>query len=76
VVASNFNAAAMNERQDLAALRRTVEEDLKQKGMVFNRPDPAPFRDALSKARYYNQWKESFGSEAWALLEKYSGPLA
>ena len=44
--------------------------------MVFNQPDPAPFRAALSQAGYYKQWKETFGDEAWALLEKYSGALA
>lgn len=76
VVASNFNAAAVHERQDLAELRKTVAEDLKQRGMVFNQTDPAPFREALSKVGYYKQWKETFGGEAWGLLEKYSGPLA
>lgn len=76
VLARNIDAAAMKERADLVELNRTVEEELKQKGMIFNRPDPAPFREALSKAGYYKQWKETFGGEAWALLEKYSGPLA
>ena len=75
VLAANLNEAALKERQDLLAVSRTVEEDLKQKGMIFNRPDPAPFREALSKAGYYKQWKKTFGNEAWALLEKYSGPL-
>jgi hypothetical protein len=37
--------------------------------------DPNEFRGALSKNGYYKRWKETFGPEAWALLEKFSGPL-
>ena len=76
VLARNINEAAMREREDLVKLNQTVADELKQRGMVFNSPDPAPFREALSKAGYYKQWKETFGPEAWALLEKVSGPLA
>ena len=76
MLARNINAAAMREREDLVGLNQSVADDLKQRGMVFNSPDPAPFREALSKAGYYKQWKDTFGPEAWALLEKVSGPLA
>jgi hypothetical protein len=44
--------------------------------MIFNKPDPAPFREALRKAGFYAQWKEKFGADAWTLLEKYVGQLA
>ena len=43
--------------------------------MIFNYPDKAPFRDALTKAGFYKEWKGKFGAEAWAKLEKYSGKL-
>ena len=43
--------------------------------MVFNKPDQAPFRDALSKAGFYAEWKGKFGEEAWSLLAKTSGGL-
>jgi TRAP-type transport system periplasmic protein len=76
VLARNINAAAMMEREDLVQLNHTVAGDLKARGMIFNEPDPTAFRAALSKAGYYKQWKETFGDEAWTLLEKYSGPLA
>jgi TRAP-type C4-dicarboxylate transport system substrate-binding protein len=65
----------MREREDLVELNRSVAEQLKQHGMIFNSPDPSAFRAALSSAGYYKQWKETFGEEAWTLLEKYSGPL-
>lgn len=76
IVARNIDAAALKEREDLAAMNATSEEKLKKAGMVFNRTDPAKFRAVLSAAGYYKEWKATFGDEAWALLEKYSGQLA
>ena len=75
IVARNINAAALKEREDLAGLNKAAEEKLKKAGMVFNRTDPAKFRAVLSGAGYYKEWKSTFGPEAWALLEKYSGKL-
>ncbi len=76
VLARNFNAAALKEREDIVKLNQSVEGDLKKHGLIFNRTDPAAFRAAVSKSGYYKQWRNTFGKEAWALLEKYSGPLA
>jgi len=76
ILSKNLDGAALKERDDLAKLAQTVEEKLKSHGMVFNRVDPAPFRAALSRSGYYKQWKETYGPEAWGLLEKYAGPLA
>ena len=75
VLARNFNAAALREREDLVKLNQSVEGELTKLGLLFNRTDPAAFRVAVSKSGYYKQWREKFGNEAWALLEKYSGPL-
>lgn len=76
ILARNFNAGAMREREDMVKLNTVSEEKLKKAGMVFNRTDPAQFRAALSKAGYYKEWKNTYGAEPWALLEKYTGPLA
>ena len=75
VLAGNFNAAAVKEREDLVKLSQNVEGELEKLGLTFNRTDPAAFRAAVSRSGYYKQWKEVFGKEAWSLLEKYSGPL-
>jgi TRAP-type transport system periplasmic protein len=75
VLANNMNGAVMKARADLVELNKTVADDLKKNGMVFNDTDPNEFRSTLSKNGYYKQWKEAFGPEAWTLLEKYSGPL-
>ena len=75
VLARNVNAAALKEREDLAKLNQGVEGELKKLGLVFNRTDPAAFRAVVSKAGYYKHWRETFGKDAWEMLEKYSGPL-
>jgi TRAP-type C4-dicarboxylate transport system substrate-binding protein len=75
IVARNFDAAALANRAEVAALNDSVADDLTAKGMAFNRPDLAPFRAALVKAGFYPEWKAKFGAEAWAVLEQYSGPL-
>ena len=43
--------------------------------MTFNAPDTKPFRDALAKSGFYPDMKKTAGDKAWALLEKYVGPL-
>ncbi len=75
IVAKNINAAAVREREDLAKLNTSSEEKLKKAGMIFNKTDSAKFRAVLAASGYYKEWKNTYGAEAWALLEKYAGPL-
>src|ERR1700758_756521 len=76
IVAKSVNAAGLKERDDVAKLNATLQQDLAAKGLVFNQPDPAPFRDKLRSAGFYTQWKAKYGDEAWAILEKSVGKLA
>jgi TRAP-type transport system periplasmic protein len=76
IVAKNINAAGLKERDDVAKLNATLQQDLAAKGLVFNRPDPVPFRDKLRAAGFYTEWKGKYGDEAWGLLEKSVGKLA
>jgi tripartite ATP-independent transporter DctP family solute receptor len=76
IVAKNINAAAMKEREDTAKLNATVREELAGKGLIFNQPVVAPFRDKLRQAGFYAEWKGKYGDQAWALLEKAVGSLA
>jgi TRAP-type transport system periplasmic protein len=75
ILNSGFDAAAVKERADLVAMDRSLQAELTAKGMIFNRPDPVQFRSALVKAGFYAQWQKTYGAEAWAQLEKYTGPL-
>jgi tripartite ATP-independent transporter DctP family solute receptor len=76
IVTKNFNQAALDERADVKKLNDGLEGELTKKGMVFNQPDPTLFREALKKAGFYAEWKQKFGPEAWAVLEKQVGTLS
>ena len=76
IVAKNWNEAAIAERADVAKLNASLKDELQAKGLVFNQPDPEPFRGTLRKAGFYAEWKEKYGAEAWGLLEKTVGRLA
>jgi len=70
-----LNEAGVAQRDDIAKLNASLQAELEGKGMVFSRPDPAPFREVLKKAGFYVQWREKFGEDAWVRLEKYVGKL-
>jgi len=76
IVAKHINTAGLKERDDVAKLNATLQQDLAGKGLAFNRPDPAPFRDKLRAAGFYTEWKGKYGDEAWSLLERSVGKLA
>jgi tripartite ATP-independent transporter DctP family solute receptor len=76
VVAKNINTAGLKEREDVAELNATLQKSLAAKGLVFNQPDPAPFRDKLRAAGFYSEWRSKYGDEAWGILEKSTGKLA
>src|ERR1700756_3053098 len=76
IVAKNINAAAVNERGDTAKLNGSLRGELEGKGLVFNQPNVAPFREKLRSAGFYSEWKGKYGDEAWALLEKSVGKLS
>lgn len=76
IVAKHINAAAVKEREDTEKLNATVKADLTSKGLIFNQPDVAPFREKLRSAGFYAEWKGKYGEQAWSLLEKSVGKLA
>ncbi|NPU12798.1 TRAP transporter substrate-binding protein [Bradyrhizobium sp. 83002] len=75
-VAKHINAAAVKEREDVAKLNAGLQADLAAKGLTFNQPNVAPFRDKLRTAGFYAEWKGKYGDEAWGLLEKAVGKLS
>jgi TRAP-type transport system periplasmic protein len=76
IVAKHINAAGLKERDDVAKLNASLQQDLAAKGLIFNQPNPAPFRDKLGSAGFYTEWQSKYGVEAWGLLEKSVGKLA
>ena len=41
--------------------------------MTVNPVDFGAFQSVVRKAGLFNQWREDYGTEAWALLEKAVG---
>jgi TRAP-type transport system periplasmic protein len=76
LVTRNVNAAGMKQRADVKKLNDTLQAELQQKGMVFNKVETELFQDALRKAGFYAEWRKKFGEDAWLLLEKYVGRLS
>ena len=76
IVEKNVNDAALKARADTEKLNATVREDLTAKGLLFNQPDVAPFREKLRSAGFYSEWKSKYGEQAWSLLEKAAGKLS
>ena len=75
VITHHLSDAAMKQRDDIRRLTNSLEAQLKAKGLTFNYPDSKSFRETLSKAGFYREWRGKFGDEAMAKLEKYSGKL-
>ena len=75
VITRHVTDAVLKQRDDIRRLNNGLEAQLKAKGLSFNYPDNKSFRDALSKAGFYREWRGKFGDEAMAKLEKYSGKL-
>jgi TRAP-type C4-dicarboxylate transport system substrate-binding protein len=76
IVAKHINAAAESERADVAKLNAGLQQELAGKGLVFNQPTVAPFRDKLRSAGFYSEWKGKYGEQPWELLEKAVGKLS
>jgi tripartite ATP-independent transporter DctP family solute receptor len=75
IVSREFDKSATNQRADIAKLADTLRQELSGKGLQFLEVDREPFRQALARTAFYKEWKDKFGGEAWAQLEKYSGKL-
>ena len=76
LITKSFESATEKQRTETERLNTDLEGSLKTKGLVFNHPDKALFRQALTKSGFYADWKQKYGPEAWSVLEKYSGSLA
>ncbi|MBS0244099.1 MAG: TRAP transporter substrate-binding protein [Proteobacteria bacterium] len=76
VISKHVNAAAIKQREDVAALNSSLEKALTDKGMVFNSVETPKFQAKLQSAGFYTEWKGKYGDEAWALLEKYAGKVS
>ena len=76
VITKNLNQSALDQREDVKKANDTLQADLTSKGLEFIKVDPAPFRTKLQSAGFYKEWRGKYGDEAWAVLEKFTGPIS
>lgn len=75
IVSRHFLNAAIQQRKDLLAQNASVQASLEKKGMQFQAPAPAIYRDALRRTQFYPQWKAKIAEEGWRILERAVGKL-
>jgi tripartite ATP-independent transporter DctP family solute receptor len=76
VVDRNLTKYALLQRRDTQIRNETLADKLARRGMTLNNADTAGFRAKLQQAGFYTKWRDRFGAQAWALLERTSGRLA
>ena len=75
VMQKHFNAAAINQREDIVKANADYQKTLESKGLVFNTTQAEAFQATLAKTSFYKDAKAKFGEEAWTLLQKYAGNI-
>ena len=76
IVAESFNSAALLERKDIADGEDKLRNELAGQGQTIIAPEREGFRDMLRQSGLYAQWRDRYGKDAFALLEKSVGKLA
>ena len=76
IVTTAFDAAALQQRADVAGLNAALQGTLAKAGLHFNDVDPAPFRNQLSHAGFYQEWRGKYGDAPWKILEGAVGSLS
>jgi TRAP-type transport system periplasmic protein len=74
-ITTALSEAATKEREDILRFNEEAAKQMQAAGVVFNKVDTKPFRDALRAGGFYADWKAKFGSDAWSLLEESVGQL-
>jgi TRAP-type C4-dicarboxylate transport system substrate-binding protein len=75
IVENNLNDAAARAHDDLVRSESDLRKTLAGHGTILNQADIASFRAALKTEGMYAKWRDQFGGEAWAVLEKSVGKL-
>jgi TRAP-type transport system periplasmic protein len=75
IIQKHINQSALDQRRDTIEQNVAIARELPSHGVEVVKADVEAFRTKLRSTGYYPEWKEKFGPEAWALLQKYSEPL-
>ncbi len=76
IISREMAKSTLEARNDNVVQNRSVRDKLSRLGMKFNDVDKNSFKQKLVQAKYYERWRDKFGPQAWAALEKYANKLA
>lgn len=76
IIERNINEEALRQRADVERMNGSLQDELQKRGLEFHKVENAAFRDKLTAAGFYTDWKKRYGEEAWSLLEATTGKLA
>jgi tripartite ATP-independent transporter DctP family solute receptor len=76
ILARNLNESAMMQREDIAKGEIDLQKTLKTQGQTIIEPDRESFHKVVRESGLYGQWRDAYGAEPFALLEKAVGKLA
>jgi TRAP-type transport system periplasmic protein len=75
IARNNLNAMALAQRADMRVANEAARGVLEKSGVAFNEVEREQFRSVLRNSGFYSEWRQRYGNEAWAMLEKYSDPI-
>jgi tripartite ATP-independent transporter DctP family solute receptor len=75
IATRNLNKFALLQRVDIDKGEAALKAKLAAQGMTFITPDRELFRAAIQRAGLYAKWRDTYGAEPFALLEKVVGKL-
>ncbi len=75
ILARNLDAGALLERADIANGEVALTQRLETQGQTFITPDRESFRAVIQKAGLYAKWRDTYGADAFSLLEETVGKL-
>lgn len=76
LIEKHLTQAALEQREDTVAADLTARMFLTQRGVEVFEVDRAQFKQKLSGAGFYAEWKRRFGPDAWGILERAAGGIS
>jgi tripartite ATP-independent transporter DctP family solute receptor len=75
VVIRNAKMYVAQQRASVRAANAGLEPKLRQRGMIVNTVDVESFRERLTNANFYRDWRQAIGEKAWMLMEAEVGKV-
>jgi TRAP-type C4-dicarboxylate transport system substrate-binding protein len=75
IVIRNAKTYVAQQRAFVRAANAGLEQTLRGRGMIVNTVDVESFRERLTCANFYRDWRQSIGEKAWALMEAEVGKV-